>query len=78
MPKFLDSHSIGNVTVEQLKQAQNMPKDEYGIIHKNIMYNKKENKAYCLLDAPSEEAVQKHHEKLGMKCEWVMQVDTTA
>ena len=78
MPKFLDAHSMANVTEEQLKKAQNMPKDEFEVIHHNIMYNKAENKAYCLLDAPSKEAVQKHHEKYGMKCDWVMEVKTTA
>ena len=78
MPKFLDSHTLGNVTEEQLRQAQNMPKDEYGITHNNIMYNKDENKGFCLLEAPSKEAVQKHHEKIGMKCDWVMEVKTTA
>lgn len=78
MPKFLDAHSMGNVTEEQLKQAQNMPKDEFNITHHNIMYNKAENNAYCLLDAPSKEAVQKHHEKPGMECDWVMEVKTTA
>jgi hypothetical protein len=78
MPKFLDSHTLGNVTEEQLRHAQNMPKDEHGIIHNNIMYNKDENKGFCLLEAPNKEAVQKHHEKLGMKCDWVMEVKTTA
>ena len=78
MPKFLDAHTLGNVTEDQLRKAQNMPKDEYGITHTNIMYNKAENKAYCLLDAPNMEAVQKHHEKLGMRCDWVMEVKTTA
>jgi hypothetical protein len=78
MPKFLDSHSLGSVTEEQLKQAQRMPKDEYGIVHDNIMYNKFENRAYCLLEAPDKESVKKHHEKLGMKCDWIMEVKTTA
>lgn len=78
MPKFLDSHSMANVTEDQLRKAQNMPKDEDGVTHENIMYNKTENKAYCLLDAPTKEAVQKHHEKHGMKCDWVMEVKTTA
>ena len=78
MTQFLDAHSMDGVTEDQLKQAQNMPKDEDGIIHKNIMYNKAENKAFCILEAPSKEAVEKHHQKLGMKCEWVVEVKTTA
>lgn len=78
MPIFLDAHPMGAVEEAQLKQAQNMPKDEFGITHKNILYNKQENKAFCILDAPSKEAVQKSHEKLGMKCDWIVEVQTTA
>ena len=55
-----------------------MPKGADGVTHKNIIYNKKENKVFCLLDAPSKETVEKHHEGLGMKCDWVMEVQTTS
>ena len=53
MPTYLDAHDLGNVTEEQLKQTQNSPKDEFGVTHKNILYNKEENKAFCILDAPN-------------------------
>lgn len=78
MPKFLDAHRMGNLTEEQLKQAQNAPSDEFGIKHENVLYNKDENKLYCLLDAPNKEAVEKHHQKLGLKCDWITEVKTTA
>jgi len=78
MPTFLDAHPMGTVEEETLKQAQKMPKGADGVTHKNIIYNKKENKVFCLLDAPSKEAVEKHHEGLGMKCDWVMEVQTTS
>jgi hypothetical protein len=32
---------------------------------------------YCLLDAPNKDAVIKHHEKYGFKCEWIMEITTT-
>ena len=67
MPTYLDAHDLGNVTEEQLKQAQNSPKDEFGVTHKNILYNKEENKSFCILDAPNKEAVEKTHQKLGIK-----------
>jgi hypothetical protein len=35
------------------RHALNAPKDEFGILYKNILYNKEENKAFCTLDAPS-------------------------
>ena len=78
MPKFLDVHRMGNLTEEQLKQAQNAPSDEFGITHVNVLYNKEENKMFCLLDAPNKEAVEKHHQKLGLKCDWITEVKTTA
>lgn len=62
MPKFLDSHSVGGLPEEALKKLQNAPEDEFGVTHVNIIYNRAENKAFCLLDAPSREAVEKHHE----------------
>jgi len=29
---------------------------------------------FCLLDAPGEEAVIKHHNKVGINCEWITRV----
>jgi hypothetical protein len=78
MPTYLDAHDLGNVTEDQLKQAQIAPKDEFGVIHNNILYNKEENKAFCILDAPNKEAVEKTHQKLGIKCNWITEVKTTA
>ena len=48
MPTYLDVHGLGNVTREQIKQAQNAPKDEFGVTHKNMLYNIEENKFYCI------------------------------
>ncbi len=78
MPTFLDSHKMGNMEEEAIRQAQNAPKDEFGITHKNILYNKEEDRCYCLLDAPSKDAVQQHHQKLGMNCDWIVEVKSTA
>jgi Fe2+ or Zn2+ uptake regulation protein len=77
MPKFLDVHSLKGLDEETLRKTQNSPKDEFGVTHDNIMYNKEEDKFFCLLDAPNKEAVEKHHKKHGFKCEWVTEVKTT-
>ena len=77
MPIFLDSHHMKGVDENTLRNAQNSPKDEFGVTHENIMYNEKEDKLFCLLDAPSKEAVEKHHQKLGIQCEWITEVKTT-
>ena len=77
MPKFLDVHSLKDVDEETLRKAQDSPKDEFGVSHDNIMYNREEDRFFCLLDAPNKEAIVKHHEKYGFKCEWITEVKTT-
>ena len=78
MPKFLDGHDLKGASEEELRKLQNSPKDEFGVTHINILHNKAEDKVFCLLDAPSKETVEKHHSKLGYKCDWIIEVDTTA
>lgn len=78
MPTFLDAHSMSNITEDELKKLQHSEKDEFGILHINILYNTKENRCFCLLDAPNKEAVEAHHKKAGIRCEWILEVQTTA
>jgi Protein of unknown function (DUF4242) len=75
---YLDAHDLGNMTDEQLKQAQNLPKDEFGVTTKNMLYNKEANLLYCILDAPNKDAAQKHHQKFGLICNWITEVKSTA
>lgn len=77
MPKFLDSHDMKGVDEETLRKLQNSPKDEFGVTHINLLYNKEEDKLCCLLDAPNKEAVEKHHAKHDYKCDWIIEVKTT-
>lgn len=80
MPKFLDVHSMKGFEDQKkiLKKLQASPADEFGVTHFNMMYNKGEDKFFCLLDAPSKEAVEKSHQKAGVKCDWITEVKTTA
>ncbi len=77
MPKFLDSHGLQGVDPEDLKKLQNAPKDEFGVTHLNIIYSEDEDRCYCFLNAPDKEAVVKHHQKLGYKCDFIIKVDDT-
>lgn len=77
MPKFIDSHPMGSLTPEQLKQLQTAPKDKFGVTHHDILFNKKENRVYCVLDAPSKNAVENHHKGAGLKVEWIHEVEST-
>lgn len=57
-----------------LEKAVNSSMDSFGITHLEVFCNKNEDKLYCVLDAPNEEAVWKHHEALGLKCEFITSV----
>jgi hypothetical protein len=65
-------------TEETLKQIQMSPKDEIGVTHVNILFNPEADRVFCILDAPDKEAVEKNHQKLGIKCEWIIEVKETA
>lgn len=78
MAKFLDVHPLKGFDEETLRKLQESPVDEFGIRHHNILYNEEEDKVFCLLDAPSKEAVEKHHNKAGVECERIVEVKTTA
>ena len=67
----------GQLTPEQLKQLQNAPKDKFGVTHHDILYNKEEDRAYCVLDAPDKQAVVNHHKEAGIDCEWFQEVEST-
>jgi len=77
VPKFLDNHGLQGADPKDLKKAQNQPKDEFGVSILNIIYSEDIDRMYCLLDAPNKEAIEKHHEKLGYKCDYILEVDTT-
>ena len=78
MAKFLDDHPLKGLDEETLRKLQHSPVDEFGIKHLNLMYNQEADRFYCLLDAPDKQAVEKHHNKHGLKCESITEVRTTA
>jgi Protein of unknown function (DUF4242) len=76
--KFLDVHPTGGVNEDMLKKMQNELPDEFGVTTENIMYNIEVDRVFCLIEAPNKEAVENHHAKYGMKCEWIMEVKSTS
>ena len=78
MPKFLDIHTLGNYSEDELKKAKLLPPDEFGVKVLNIFYNTETDISFCLIDAPNREAVEKHHEKYNLTCDWITEVNTTA
>jgi hypothetical protein len=77
MPKFIDFHSMGGFTEDDLKKSQKEPRDELGIKIFNTFYDLDSGTMFCLLDATDRIAVERHHLKFGMRCDWVTQVMTT-
>ncbi len=77
MPKFIDTHPMEPFTADALKALQNAPPDEFGVSHHDILFSEKDNKIYCVLDAPNLEAIEKHHAKSGIKCEFIHEVSST-
>jgi hypothetical protein len=73
----LDVNSIETLTEDGLIKEQNAPRDELGVKTVNILYNFEVGTIYCLLDAPNRKAVEQHHSKLGVTCDWIMEVKTT-
>ncbi len=57
----------------QLKNIINNPPDKHGVTHKEILYNEKENKLFCILDAPNKESVLKHHQDVGIECDFIIE-----
>ena len=78
MPKFLDSHPMKGARKDELKKLQNEPKDEFGVTHLDIIFSEDDDRMYCFLDAPNKDSIIKHHEKAGYKCDFIIEVNSTA
>lgn len=77
MPKYIDSHPMSGLTAMKLRELQNAPTDEFGVTHHDILFNEAENQIWCVLNAPDQDAVQKHHTKVGIECDWIHEVEST-
>jgi hypothetical protein len=73
MPIFLDTHKVP-FTKKHLQELCKSPRDEFGVSHLDLLFNKEAN--VCVLDAPNQEAVKKHHGKANIDCEWIIEVET--
>lgn len=77
MPRYIDQHPMKPLKPEQLKEFQKADVDEFGVTHHEIIFSEKENKVWCVLDAPNIEAVKKHHAKAGIKTDFIYEVEST-
>jgi two-component system sensor histidine kinase HydH len=49
--------------------------DEFGVSTIELFYNNKSQELYCILDAPDESAVARHHAKFGLTCNFITQIE---
>jgi hypothetical protein len=71
MPTFMDFHDdlkLPDEAVQQItKETKEHKVDKFGVRQVELFHNP-DGKVYCLLDAPDEEAVRRHHAALGLSC----------
>lgn len=78
MPRFMDFHNDLRLPPEAVQQigqgTRDGAVDEFGVRQVELFHNP-DGKVYCLLEAPDEEAVRKHHAALDVPCGDVHQVE---
>jgi len=71
MPKFMDFHDDLKLPADAVQQITQETKehktDEFGVRQIELFHNA-DGKVYCLLEAPSADAVREHHAALGVPC----------
>jgi hypothetical protein len=79
MPRFMDYHDdlkLPPEAIEQIAQGtRDGDSDEFGV-RQIELYHNADGKVYCLLEAPDEDAVRRHHAALDVPCGEVHQVDS--
>jgi len=73
MPIFIDGHKMEGLSVAQLKKILNNPADKHGVTHKDILYNERQNKLFCILEAPNKESIVNHHKDIGIDCDFIIE-----
>ena len=78
MPQFMDFHDDLTLPGEAIAQiaddTRHQRADGFGVRQVELYHNP-EGRVYCLLEAPDEEAVRKHHAALGVDCGAVHRVE---
>ena len=78
MATFMDFHEHLPLPAEAIAQITDDTRarraDEFGVRQVELFHNA-DGQVYCLLEAPDEEAVRKHHAALGVDCGPVHRVD---
>lgn len=73
MPIFIDWHKAEEIAPdlrETVKRniASGTP-DAHGVIDRGVVLDREQRRMFCILEAPDEEAVRKHHHDAGIEVE---------
>lgn len=71
----MDGHDLKGLKPKELMDAVNAPVDKHGVRTLEVLFSKNEDKLYCILDGPDEEAVKHHHHDIGLSCDFITKVD---
>lgn len=71
MPIFIDGHDLPASKEAKFKKIINNPANKHSVTHKEILFNKNENKFFCIIEAPDRESVEKYHEEVGIECDFI-------
>jgi hypothetical protein len=69
---------MGRYTEDDLKKSQKDPRDEFGVKVLNTFYDLDSGTMFCLVDAPDKYAVERHHSKFCINCDWITPVKMTS
>lgn len=73
---FHDDLKLPPEAIQQIGQGtRDKTADEFGVTQLELYHNPG-GKVFCLLDAPNEDAVRKHHAALDVSCGDVHKVDS--
>ena len=79
MPTFMDFHDdlrLPQQAIDDIGRAtRDGEVDEFGVRQVELFHNP-DGKVYCLLEAPDEDAVRRHHAALDVPCGDVHRVDS--
>lgn len=75
MPRFIDGHSLGDVTRNAIRQYITSAIDEFGVSTISVYYSEKNGKAYCICEGPNKDTIKKHHEKLDLSRDFVHEIE---
>lgn len=77
MPLYMDFHDdlkLPQEAIDQItEEARAHKSDHFGVRQAELFHNA-DGKVYCLLEAPTAEAVRQHHAALGVDCGEVHEV----